>query len=207
MRRMAAHGGGRSVGAEAKFGPWRLAAALLRPGLRDVRVPDGVAGPGRAPLARKSGRGQPRGMKARASSRTPYEAKKKSTATLPKAEIRSSCSKQRRSHFSNRNKNAHPKRMGILRDQRESKDPSWIGVLRVQREPKDLSFARTGASSSSLQLRDSSLQNPSSNRQLETIRNRHNPFTINQMTFSNKIIYFTKVVKFPFPQRKAAKQE
>jgi hypothetical protein len=28
------------------------------------------------------------------------------------------------------------------------------------------------------------LQNP--NRQLETIRNRHNPFTINQMAFSNR---------------------
>src|ERR1700675_2112925 len=99
MARIAVHGGGRGVGAEAKFGVRRLAAALLRPGL-----------PGRAPLARKSGRGKPRSaeasgpqkarpMKARASSRTPHEAKKRLMETHANSEIRVSHSGQKTSHF------------------------------------------------------------------------------------------------------------
>jgi hypothetical protein len=48
------------------------------------------------------------------------------------------------------------------------------------------------------------LQNP--NRQLETIRNRHNPFTINQMTFSNRPKK-TEVRRAPKSREKARARE
>jgi hypothetical protein len=90
MARMAALGGGRLHAGEAKFGAWWLDTALSPPGL----------------TGRVTRRGEPRGMKARASSRTPHGAKKRLTATVPKSKIESTCSKQTTSENSNRNKNA-----------------------------------------------------------------------------------------------------
>src|SRR6202795_1341153 len=98
MAPMGTYDGGRLHAGEAKFGVRWLDTALSPPGL----------------TGRVTRRGQPRPMKARASSRTPHGAKKRParqhrgglTATVPKSKIKSTCSKQTTSENSNRNKNA-----------------------------------------------------------------------------------------------------
>jgi hypothetical protein len=94
--------GGPSVAYDAKFGVRRLAAALLRPG-----------SPGRAPRAR---RGKPRPMKARASSRTPQEAKKRLIATHANSEIATTHSQQRTSLFLTATQNTFPNSRQRARD-------------------------------------------------------------------------------------------
>jgi hypothetical protein len=120
-----------------------------------------------------------------------------------------------------------PTRIGILRDQREPKDLSSDQI----RKPKfttgteakkkliaTLPYSKFGPNNCNHRRLTFSNRNKNrcfwrnglplqdSNRQLETIRNLHNPFTINQMTFSNRPKK-TEVRRAPKGREKARARE
>ncbi len=98
-------------------------------------------------------------------------AKKSLVATVANSRFHSSHSQQRTSHFSNRNKNNHPTRMVVLRDQREPKDLSSdpIREIAIQLPDSNRSYRRLEFNISPTKQRTEALSNRSKSADLARI--------------------------------------